>query len=64
MIRDTDPTQLIYSVRVCASRGRNPNNPTERKKCPDMVQILELGSGKYTSTITSVAKDNYLFIER
>lgn len=64
MIRDTDTTQIIYSARVCASRGRQLADPTSRARKSEepWEQVLELGSGQYINTITSVAKDNYIWI--
>ena len=47
---------------VVASRGRNPDNPSDRKTKSNgtFVQILEtLGRGK-TNTISTVDKDNYV----
>ena len=47
---------------VVASRGRNPDNPSDRKTKSNgtFVQMLEtLGGGK-TNTLSTVEKDNYV----
>lgn len=65
MIYDTVPTQQRYRVRISASRGRVPINPKDRGQSRGrFCQCLELGSGLFTNTLTSVAKDNILWIER
>ena len=48
-------------VKTCAMRGRNPNNPSDRKSHSNgtFVQMLEIGGG-ISNTITSVAKDSYV----
>lgn len=46
--------------RICATRGRNPDNPSERKRSDgNYRQTLEIGGG-VSNTLTSVEKDNYL----
>ena len=44
----------------CASRGRNPENPSDRTVGAPTVQHLECNSGGTTNTLTSVQKDNYI----
>ena len=49
---------------VVASRGRNPDNPSDRKTKSNgtFVQMLEpLGVGK-TNSLTTVDKDNWILI--
>lgn len=44
---------------IVASRGRNPENPSERLR-GYTVQRLEINKRGISNTITSVQKDNYL----
>lgn len=45
---------------IAATRGRNPDNPSERAKSNGMYQqMLEVG-GDIANTLTSVQKDNYV----
>lgn len=50
----TSPKQVI----IVASRGRNPDNPSDREKGAPMVQRLEPNSKGIANTITTVQKDN------
>lgn len=46
---------------ICASRGRDPDCPSDRSSGnPNLVQRLEINWTGYSNTITSVAKDNYV----
>ena len=45
---------------VVASRGRNPENPSDRSAGQKLEQRLEPNTQGITNTITSVAKDNYV----
>lgn len=46
---------------ACASRGRDPNNPSDRSSGnPNLEQRLEINWSGYSNTITSVAKDSYV----
>lgn len=57
-IKETSPTDDFSPVRISASRGRDIfGDGTNR-------QVIELGSSRATNTITSVTKDNILWIER
>lgn len=47
---------------IVASRGRNPNNPSDRTIGAPTVQRLEPRKDGLTNTITSVQKDNYAAI--
>lgn len=46
--------------KIVASRGRNPENPSDRTKGAPTVQRLEAREDGLTNTITSVQKDNYV----
>lgn len=50
------PNEDRFPVRISASRGRGGQRPFH--------QVIELGSSKATNTITSVQKDNLVWIER
>ena len=46
---------------IIASRGRDPNNPSDRSAGnPNLVQRLEINKTGFSNCITSVAKDNWL----
>lgn len=47
---------------IVASRGRNPNNPSDRTTGAPTVQRLEPRKDGLTNAITSVQKDNYAAI--
>ena len=54
----------MRNLIVVASRGRNPDNPSDRKTKSNgtFVQMLEsLGVGK-TNTLSTVDKDNWILI--
>ena len=48
---------------IVASRGRNPDNPSERTAGIPTVQRLEPRDDGCTNTLTSVQKDNYLIVD-
>lgn len=56
--RPTD--NFIAEPFIVASRGRNPNNPSDRTTGAPTVQRLEPRKDGVTNTITSVQKDNYV----
>ena len=56
IVKDISPEYSPHPVRVSASRGRGGYKMTR--------QIIELGHWQFTNTITSVAKDNIIWIER
>lgn len=63
-IRDVRSSDSYSPVRISASRGRNPSFPKKRARSGEtFVQFVEIGSGVVTNTITSVSKDNWLWIE-
>ena len=45
---------------IVASRGRNPENPSDRTTGSPTEQRLEANTSGTTNTITTVAKDNYV----
>lgn len=45
---------------IAASRGRNPDNPSDRIAGSPTVQRLEINTKGIANTITSVQKDNYV----
>ena len=46
---------------IVASRGRDPDNPSDRSSGnPNLEQRLEINTTGFSNTITSVAKDNWL----
>lgn len=59
--RQTD--NFIAEPFIVASRGRNPNNPSDRTTGAPTVQRLEPRKDGVTNTITSVQKDNYIAIK-
>lgn len=50
----------VKEPRICASRGRNPDDPTSRKSGEHLEQMIELGPDGLSNTLTTVQKDNYL----
>ena len=58
----SDREQLVAEPKIVAMRGRNPENPTDRKtKGMPLEQMLELADEEgISNTITSVYKDNML----
>ena len=46
---------------ICASRGRNVENPSDRTPGIHTEQRLEINYSGTSNTITTVQKDNYLF---
>jgi hypothetical protein len=53
---------MIYDAFCCASRGRNPDNPNDRKRRGPgiLVQRLEVNCSRLCNTLTSVEKDSYV----
>ena len=48
----------IVEPRICAMRGRNPDNPSDRTTGSPTEQRLEIGSKETSNTLTTVQKDN------
>ena len=51
---------MVNEPRICASRGRNPENPNSREKGLNTEQRIELGPEGISNTLTTVQKDNYV----
>lgn len=66
IVRDVAPVFSSSPVRISASRGRDYLNPLNRTAliAGKNRQFLELGSAIVTNTITSVSKDNLLWLEK
>lgn len=59
---ETNIYRIEYDNKViCASRGRNPGNPSDRTPKSPTEQRLEFNHKGCTNTLTSVQKDNYVF---
>lgn len=56
----TSPKVLVDEPFIVASRGRNPENPSDRTTGSLTEQRLEANTNGTTNTITTVAKDNYV----
>lgn len=50
----------VIEPLICASRGRNPENPSNRPTGADLEQRIEVNEGGTSNALTSVQKDNYL----
>ena len=53
---------MIVEAYAVASRGRNPDNPSDRRAGINLEQRFELKEDGRTNTITSVQKDNYVVV--
>lgn len=49
-----------WDIVACASRGRNPENPSDRTTGAPTEQRLEVNQTGCSNTLTSVQKDNYV----
>lgn len=49
-----------WDIVACASRGRNPENPSDRTAGAPTEQRLEVNQTGCTNTLTTVEKDNYV----
>lgn len=54
----------MLHFRIAAFRGRDPDNPSDRKHPSNgrFYQRMEINVGGTTNTLTSVGKDNMVFI--
>jgi len=52
--------KILEEPCICASRGRNPENPSDRTAGADTEQRLEINEQGTSNTLTSVPKDNYV----
>lgn len=55
----------MRNIQIAAFRGRNPDNPSDRKhpSCGRFRQRMEINLLGITNTLTSVGKDNMAYIE-
>ena len=53
------PKQILEPM-CCASRGRNPDNPSDRTTGSPTEQRIEVNTKGTSNTITTVEKDNYV----
>lgn len=51
---------IVVEPLCAASRGRNPDNPSDRTAGIPTEQMLEINYSGCTNTLTSVQKDNYV----
>jgi DNA (cytosine-5)-methyltransferase 1 len=51
---------IVTEPVCCASRGRNPDNPSDRTAGAPTEQRLEINTTGCSNTLTTVQKDNYL----
>ena len=52
-------------IRICCvMRGRNPDNPSDRRKGIELQQRIELNRRGIANCITTVTKDCLLLIQR
>lgn len=56
----TSPKIMVEEPFIVASRGRNPENPSDRTTGSPTEQRLEPNFSGCTNTLTSVQKDNYV----
>ena len=54
----------INEPTICASRGRNPQNPSSRVAGEPTEQRIEINKSGCSNTLTTVQKDNYLIEPR
>ncbi len=62
-----NPYYKVNDPFICASRGRNPGNPSDRRAGIPTEQRLEANFSGCSNTLTTVQKDNYVvepFINR
>lgn len=48
-------------IMCCASRGRNPNNPSDRRSGIELEQRIEVNLTGFSNAITTLQKDCYIF---
>ncbi|MDL2276358.1 DNA cytosine methyltransferase [Breznakia sp. OttesenSCG-928-G09] len=59
--RDYKDPKVVAEPLICASRGRNPNNPKSIKSGEETVQMIEINDSGCSNTLTTVQKDNMVF---
>ena len=55
----------MLHFRIAVFRGRDPDNPSDRKHPSNgrFCQRMEINGGSTTNTLTSVGKDNMVLID-
>jgi hypothetical protein len=55
----------MLRFRIAAFRGRDPDNPSDRKHPSNgrFCQRMEINVSGITNTLTSVGKDNMVYLE-
>ena len=55
----------MRNIQIAAFRGRDPDNPSDRKhrSCGRFCQRMEINGYGTTNTLTSVGKDNMVYLE-
>ena len=51
---------MMKDFLIAASRGRNPENPSDRTAGSPLEQRLEINTNGICNAITTVSKDNYV----
>ncbi len=51
---------MLINQIICASRGRNPEHPEDRRAGIYLEQRLEINTSGLSNVITSVQKDNWV----
>ena len=59
VLQNLKTTGVVEPI-ACASRGRNPDNPSDRTTRSPTEQRIEINTNGTTNTITTVQKDNYV----
>ena len=54
------PMTGVLVPHIAAMRGRNPDDPSDRRRGSPTKQRIEIGSDETSNTITSVQKDNLI----
>ena len=57
---DTACNQAVVEPMICASRGRNPDNPSDRTAGNHVEQRIEVNTNGTSNALTCVQKDNYV----
>ena len=60
LLKATFITLIAVFALLGASRGRNPDNPSDRRTGSPTEQRLEINQDGVSNTLTTVQKDNYL----
>ena len=55
---DRHSWDLVSEPVICSSRGRNPENPSDRTPGAETQQRIEINENGTSNTITTVQKDN------